>query len=75
MIELPKRPSVRVVAIAATRSECAFVLVILLVARPTLNRSVLIGGAPMAFLAWRRGVQTDQREFGEAVVELDLSAP
>ena len=75
MVELPKRPSVWVVAVAASRPKRAFVLIIFLVTRPTLNWGVLICGAPMALLAWRCCMEADQRESGEAVVELDLAAP
>lgn len=54
MIEAPASPAVRVVAVAASRSQPP--LMKILVAFFTGNRRILVRGRPMAFLAGDRGM-------------------
>lgn len=75
MVEAPESPTVRVVTFAAFRAEASGVCIVGPVTRYAVQSRVLVGGIEMAFLARRRGVQTDQRKAGQVVIEEDFSAP
>jgi len=69
VIEIPRLPVARVVALAAVRAEIEFVLVFFLVAGDAVAFRVLVGRGQVAFLALDLGVFAEQREARQAVVE------
>jgi len=69
VIELPQLPVARAVARLTGFAEFELVRVILLVARVTLARRVLVATGLVALLAVDRDVATGQREFSATVIE------
>ena len=70
MIEAPGFPRQGVVAGFAARSQRVFVLIVFLVAGDAGNARVLEGGRQVAFLALDLGMHAEQREAGQAVIDL-----
>ena len=70
MIEAPILPRQGVVAGFATRSKLVFVLVVFFVTGHTGYARVLEGGRQVALLALGLGVLAEQRETGQAVIDL-----
>ena len=75
MIELPEVPSVRVVADLAAWTECPLVKVIVPVAVVAARGSIMEGRRCMAVFTGRCGVETQEGELGEIVIEEDTCAP
>lgn len=69
MVECPHAPPVRVVTLPAGRSQPVFVRIVFLVARGAFEFGILESGREVALLARYDGVQTDQGETGQVVVE------
>ena len=59
----------------AIHTELAFVGVIIFVAAVTFDRGVLVVIGQVAFLARHSGMQTNQREARDVMLELDTLAP
>lgn len=75
VIETPERPSVRIVARSTFRPEAALVRVAFFVAVCAFESRPLVGGGEVAFLARHDGVQPDQREPRQIVIEEDFFGP
>ena len=75
VVEPPERPAVRVMAVAAFRSELALVPVGLLVTADAVERCPLVGGGKVALLALDDSVQTDEWEARQIVIEKYLIRP
>lgn len=75
VIEIPVIPAARVVALAAGLAETALVFVIGTMTIAANARGVLEHAIHVTACAGQRVVQTDQREFGQAVVEGELLFP
>src|SRR5581483_1247245 len=69
VIEVPRFPRARVMALLALRSECPLVLVVLLVTGDAARGSVLERRRRMALFALDLDVRAEQRKAREAVVE------
>ena len=75
VVELPVRPTVRVVAGGAAIAQRTFVVVVGLVAGDALGGRPTIPAVRMALFAAHRSVQTHQREAGKVMVEANLVTP
>lgn len=69
MVECPHAPPVWVMTLPAGRSQPIFVRIILLVARGAFEFGILKSGRKVTLLARYDGVQTDQGETGQVVIE------
>lgn len=75
MIEQPAIPAVRVVTSGAIAAESALVDVPRRMAVDAAARGFVEDLRDMALLAGHRGMQADQREDGQAMIEEDVLAP
>lgn len=73
MIKTPACPAVGIVATAAATPKPP--LVEILVTFFAGSRRVLVHGRPVAFLARNRGMQSDQRETRQLVIECQILSP
>ena len=71
MIENPHCPTVRVVALRTFGTQRGLVIIVILVAGNTLGFGILKGRGKVTFFARCRGMQSQQGEACEAVVERD----
>lgn len=74
MIKAPERPSIRRVALLAGLPEGVLVMGILMASRATHRRAAVLGTS-VAFFAGDGGMETDQREPVQFVVETHLLMP
>lgn len=72
VIEIPRLPGARVVAVFAARSESQPVFVVLAMAANARGLRVLEGCAEVAFLTFDLGVRAEQRKPREPVIEQRL---
>jgi len=75
MIELPERPTIRVVTAGAVVAERLLVYVVLTVAVRATRGNILEGRGGVTLLAGRGGMQADQRELGQVMIEYHLVTP
>ncbi len=75
VVEVPDRPTVRIVAAGTGLGQALFVLVIRPMAGSTIGFGVRIGMRRMAFLAGDGGVEAQQWEVRQIVVESNRLGP
>ena len=75
VVELPKGPTVRVMAEAAIRTETALMNIVGAMATGACRLGILVGRRQVAFLARRRRVQADKGKTRNIVIEKDPFAP
>ena len=75
VIELPERPAIRVMTARAVIAERLLVYIVLAVAVRATRGNILEGRGGVTLLAGRGGMQADQRELGQVMIEYHLVTP